>query len=427
MNKRTTRLATLAITAALAAAGAPAGATQWHDFGPRAMGMGGAGVAIAQGPEASYWNPAGLGQLYNTSGLAIGGGLRGEFTGTVLQGANDLNQIARDCDRGFNCTIPRVQAALDRLNSPGTGAMLDWGGGGELKIKRVVVFVNNLGQIGLTPRMDTNTAGCPGTTCLDSNQSKLVIRGGSFTELGLGYAKEIKETGLILGGNLKGIVGNIGYNEILVAQNDTEDGSFSKFNDNAKSSFRPGIDLGLLWDARETYGSLPWRPRLGLVARNINNPKFDMPDAAKLAGAGDKYSLEGQIRAGAAISPFKFWHLAADLDLTKNLTAIEGYRSRFLSLGTEINIFNRTWINIPLRAGIKKNLSDTGSGAAYSLGLGLNFLHIIVDVGGQVSAKRTTIQGEGKTEEIPNNFAGAARIAFLFGGKDEGGREKAEK
>ncbi|MEK7746157.1 MAG: conjugal transfer protein TraF, partial [Elusimicrobiota bacterium] len=381
--------------------------------------MGGAGVAIAQGPEASYWNPAGLGQLYNTSGLAFPIGARGEFTGTVLQGANDLNQLAQDCDASRpNCTAAAVGQALSRFGNAGNGAMFDWGGGAELKIKRAVVFVNSLGSVGATPVMDpTNT--CPGAGCLSGNQSSLILRGGSFTELGLGYAKEIKETGLILGGNLKGIVGNIGFNRIVVAKSDAEGGSFSKFNDNAKSSFRPGIDLGLLWDARETYSSLPWRPRLGLVARNINNPKFDMPDAAKLAGAGDKYSLEGQVRAGAAISPFKFWHLAADLDLTKNLTAIEGYHSRYLSLGTEINIFNRTWINIPLRAGIKKNLSDTGSGAAYSLGLGLNFLHIIVDVGGQVSAKRTTLQGEGKTEEGPNNFAGAARIAFLFGGKDE--------
>ncbi|MEK9144112.1 MAG: hypothetical protein AAB339_00715, partial [Elusimicrobiota bacterium] len=129
MNKRTMRLATFAITAALVTAGAPAGATQWHDFGPRAMGMGGAGVAIAQGPEASYWNPAGLGQLYNTSGLAFPIGARGEFTGTVLQGANDLNQLAQDCDASRpNCTAAAVGQALTRFGNAGNGAMLDWGG-----------------------------------------------------------------------------------------------------------------------------------------------------------------------------------------------------------------------------------------------------------------------------------------------------------
>ena len=37
-------------------------AQQWQFVGTRAMGMGGAGVATAYGPDAQYWNPAGLAQ-----------------------------------------------------------------------------------------------------------------------------------------------------------------------------------------------------------------------------------------------------------------------------------------------------------------------------------------------------------------------------
>lgn len=35
-------------------AASPALALEWHVKGPRALGMGGAGVALAQGPLASY-------------------------------------------------------------------------------------------------------------------------------------------------------------------------------------------------------------------------------------------------------------------------------------------------------------------------------------------------------------------------------------
>ena len=35
-------------------------AQPWQMVGSRAMGMGGAGVAVSTGAEAQYWNPAGL-------------------------------------------------------------------------------------------------------------------------------------------------------------------------------------------------------------------------------------------------------------------------------------------------------------------------------------------------------------------------------
>ncbi|MBI5245304.1 MAG: conjugal transfer protein TraF [Elusimicrobia bacterium] len=421
------------LSALLALSAGSAGATPWHDFGPRAMGMGGAGVAVAQGPEAFYWNPGGLGQPYNTTGLAVPIGIRGEFTGTVLQGANDVYQVSEDCKRGDPklCTSQRFNEAHSRLHNPGNGAQVDFGGGVGVKIKRLVVFAFNETYMGVTSKnLDiTNTNICyPVVTanCVWDNKSSLALRGGNFTELGVGYGQEIKETGLSIGGNLKGISGKVGYAEFRAVADKAGGGSFGKFKDNTKTSFQPAVDLGLLWDMRETWSKLPWRPRVGLVGRNINGPRFSQPDGAKGAGERDKYTLQGQVRMGAALSPFKFWHVAADLDMTKNNTDIDGCHSRYLSLGTEIDIFNRTWINIPLRAGLKKNLSDTGSGAAYTAGVGLNLAHVIFDLGLQVSAKRTTIESEGEQKKVRNNAAAAFRFAVLFGGKDEGPRNKPE-
>lgn len=412
------------LTAALAAAlASPAGAVPWHTFGPRAMGMGGAHVAIAQGPSAAYWNPAGLGQLYNESGIEFPIGARAEFTGTVLEAANDIEELRKACQAGSPvCTQARVSNALNRLNNAGNGALVDIGGGLDLKVKRFTVFVNNLSYAGATPKADLSTVGCPGAACLSAanNNSRINLRGLSATEIGVGYGREVLETGLNLGLNLKGIVGKTGFQSVRVADEDVKVDDFSK---SARSSFQPAVDVGVLWDMRETFPSLPARPRLGVVGRNVNSPSFKNPDVAVLAGERSEFPLHGQGRAGLALSPFKFWHLAMDLDLANNLTPVDGYKSRYMSVGTEVNIFNRPWLNIPLRAGLQKNLADTGSGLTYTGGFGFNFVRVHVDVAGMVSSRSTPIQSESKTEKVPNNFGVAARLGLLFGGEDEGGRD----
>ncbi|MFA7009070.1 MAG: hypothetical protein WC204_09440, partial [Elusimicrobiales bacterium] len=59
----------LLIFTVLLAVNAAASAEQWQILGTRPMGMGGAFVAVAQGPIAQYWNPAGL---YTSTGNVSG-------------------------------------------------------------------------------------------------------------------------------------------------------------------------------------------------------------------------------------------------------------------------------------------------------------------------------------------------------------------
>lgn len=412
----------LAACAALALAAAPARATSWHNLGPRAMGMGGAQVALAQGPLASYWNPAGLGQLYNSSGFAFGGGARGAFTGSVLEGANDLNQLNKDCSAGTSaCTTARINAALDKLGQPRNGALGDLGAAVAYKHGRGVLFAHGLTYVGASPEVDrTNTGACQGAGCIDRNQSKLVLRGISTVEFGVGYGRELGESGLVLGATVKGIAARVGYGEIRVVTEDPGAGGLKDFRDNTKQGLQPGVDAGLLWDIRETFPIIPLRPRIGVVGRNLNAPKFKQPAAAIASGERPHFRLDGQARAGAALSPFDFWHLVADFDLTENVTPIDGYPSRYFSAGTEINVFNSPRFNIPLRAGLQKNVAKRADDSlAFTGGVGLHFLHVLLDVGAQVAAKRTEIQSEGKLEKVPNNAAVAVQLAVLFGG-DEG-------
>lgn len=418
----------LSLSAAAILLAGPASATPWHVMGPRAMGMGGAQTAIAQGPLASYWNPAGLGQLYNSTGFEAVLGVRGEFAGTVLEGANDMFDIREACESGPGgiCSQANINEALTKFGQPGNGVLVDGGANASIKVKQAVVFVQNLTYVGMTPEADlVNTNPAFGVGGIDQNQSKAILTGGSFTEFGIGYGHELWETGLVVGGNLKGIVGRVGYDEQRIVAEDADDSPFSDFDDNSETSFRPGVDLGALWDVRETFPSLPMRPRLALVARNVNDPEFDQPQAAKNAGERDKFPLNSQVRAGAALSPLPFWHLAMDVDLSDNLTPVDGMRSRYVSLGTEINVLNRPWLNIPVRAGMQKNISDASNSAwAWSGGFGLHFMHVMLDIGGQVSSQSTRTQSERGEESVPNNVAVSARFAFLFGGADEGARNK---
>jgi hypothetical protein len=521
----------------LLAPGADVSAEVWHVLGPRATGMGGAFVAVAQGPIAQYWNPAGLAQEATASkwGLQAPVGAKVEFTGNVLQDANTLGdlatkysavQSAQTNGTALNAdqmaSVVKGIATIKHLNEPGKGVIASIEGGANVKTGRWAVSVNNFTSIGATPFVDTvnvglgtisgaggvsfngvsaaapadttsrdsiasaiNTIGyanlnnlvCGGAACIagqnagitnattlanalvnqavasgvsasaieqaaatmaanageaatvianvasgnnnpyTNNQSNLTVRGASFTEIAFGHGRALFLPGLMLGANLKMIAGKIGYERFNVLSKDAGSTSPLKdFKNNTASSVQPGLDLGVLWKLDEALPSVPLNPRFGLVARNINNPKFDQPALAATNGEPSKYSLNGQLRSGLAVSPFNWWNISADVDLTKNSTPIPGYQSQMLALGTEINIFNRSWINIPLRAGITKNITTSDSKPSYAAGFGFNFLHFIFDVGGSISSERTTIDSG---DNIPSNAAVSAQLAFMFGGEPD--------
>lgn len=407
----------LLVFAALLAA-SRAGALEWQTLGPRALGMGGAGVAMPQGPLNAYWNPAGLGMRGNTSGLQFPVNVHAALTGDVLEGANDLEQISKN-PAGY--TQADVLRALNKINQPGSGLRVDAAVAPAVKIKKIAVFFNATAHMGAVPYADFDPAHINPATIGTLNTSKLIIKGIQLAEIGAGYGQELPfAPGVLVGGNLKVMSGQVGYYNFLVAQNSSDNNDlFKKLKEGSKTSSNFGVDLGVLWDMDRTFDGLPMRPRAGLVGRNLNNPKFKQADAAVAAGLTDKFAVNPQVRLGLALSPLNWWHLAADLDMTRNLTPVDGRPSRQLSLGTEVNVFNRSWINIPLRAGILRNVADN-SKTMLSLGAGLNFLHVHTDASLAWSPKKVTTQSQGKSESIPAEFAGALSLSILFGGGEDG-------
>ncbi|OGR62395.1 MAG: hypothetical protein A2X31_01645 [Elusimicrobia bacterium GWB2_63_22] len=485
--------------------------------------MGGAFVAVAQGPIAQYWNPAGLVKSSaNVSGMELPVGVSVEMTGGIMKNASEIGDMASQLTAVQNAQstggsitpqqagdFVKTMSLLAEMNDTGKGAMVEANAGVNFKFSKVALSVNNFTAVGANPYIDVNNLNlgnggtssssidftgtattAPGDptyaaaastlkTALDTlsasnnlpqllcgaggcgasianntdlanalanyaftnsiaasqltdaastitqyadsaapvvagaltggsyadNTSNLTLAAGSFTEIAAGYAWNLDKWmhGLSLGANLKMINGRLASNTFQFMQNSETGDAFKDMMENSKSSWAPAADLGLLWDVKQTYAKAPLSPKIGLVMRNINSPSFDTP-------AGGDYDLDRQVRLGFALNPAKFWTLALDMDLTKNKTPVNGFDSRQLAMGTEINIFNRKAFNIPLRAGIMKNLAEKDSKMAYTLGTGLNMLFMHFDVSGVVSSERTTLDDS----EIPAKVGVAASFGLLF-------------
>ena len=252
----------------------------------------------------------------------------------------------------------------------------------------------------VAPIIQNVTSGNPYT----ENESNLSIAGGNFTEVAFGYGQQVDWlSGLSIGGNLKAINGRIVDTTFAFMSNSETGDIFDDITDNAKSSWKPALDVGFLWDVNQKYSKWPMKPRFGLVVRNINSPKFDGP----ISGS---YQLDRQIRFGLAFSPANFWHVAMDMDLTKNKTAVDGFNSRQLALGTEINLINKKSFNLPLRLGLSKNMAESDSKLTYTAGTGLNFLYMHLDVSAGIGSDKTEIDGT----KYPNKLEVAASFGLLF-------------
>lgn len=523
MNKNT-MISAAAATLALCATGAFA--DEWQIVGPRALGMGGAYTAVAVGPAAQYWNPAGLSQGVNKSGLDISATGRVELTGNAMEVASKLSKmqdqyksLQQAQQTGGKLNANTFAAMVDsinqmnQLNQNASGAVASANGGASLKIKNFVIGLSNYTQIGATPFVDLTNIGlgafpggsgvtlgsiatpaaqyqayatsitnslntafggnastmynliCGNSSCPTStlspatastfadlanalvnqsvalgastqqmadyanqiaanadaaapvisaasgsnpyanNQTRLNMEGGSFTELGVSYARSVLTDNLHVGLTGKIIQGKIGYYKVsALSDNASSIDALKDYNKYSKTSVQPGLDLGVLYQF-----PTPSRPRFGLVVRNINSPSFDRTDQAKADGKSDKYKLDGQARAGFAINPMNWWTLAADLDLSRNATSVSGYSSRQFALGTEINLVNHKLFNIPLRVGIMKNV-DKGSDVAYTAGTGINMLTFHVELAGMISSKRSQFDGK----DFPTEAGASASVGFLF-------------
>ncbi|MCL2389236.1 MAG: conjugal transfer protein TraF, partial [Elusimicrobia bacterium] len=246
-----------------------------------------------------------------------------------------------------------------------------------------------------------------GAGSFDDNQTAVIADAAMFNEVAFGYGHQVNNW-LRAGANVRLIRGQIaraGY-RIFDENNDIGDIISDSF-DGSKVSWRPALDLGVQIDINELIpvANLPFSPRFGLAARNINNPSFDRPYNADFP-TDSSHTLRGQYRAGLAINPRNFWTIALDYDIIRNNTVLKNYYSQMLALGTEVGLLNS---RLPLRGGVMKNTAEN-SDYTLTAGFGINLRHVHFDFAGAFSTGTVTVDGT----SVPSQFGGAFSLAVLF-------------
>jgi hypothetical protein len=241
-------------------------------------------------------------------------------------------------------------------------------------------------------------ADAPGGGELEKNNTSLTLRGFQLVEVPVSYGHPISES-LAIGVNLKMMQGRVYGHRLRVfdsSMDDIEDNITEYYKDS--STF--GLDVGAL--ARTKWFNF------GVVARNINSPTFAgfTHNRDQRVTVFPDVTLKPQVTVGAAFIPTETLTLAADYDLTKSDTIVEGYKTQNLNLGVEWDVLRF----LALRGGASKNLAQDDSPWIYSAGFGVNLWAVRFDVAGAISDSRVTSEGD----RIPTHTRFAAQVSIDF-------------
>ena len=339
----------------------PALAVEFVPVGPRAMGMGGAGVAVTTDALATYWNPAGL-AMTQTVDIRIVGGVQAIDRLGIANAIHDLEDFNKNDASAANQA--KAQDIADRINRPGANTSLNGSAGlyvkghfGEHAFGFNISDVATGGSFISNPIQVTQSAGQVNIS------GAMALRGLEARQAAFSYAYAFADKMFSLGVTAKiiqgaaysGSLGLLGGNDVKLSD------GFGK----ATLSTAFGIDVGAI------YRPSSWL-RFGVVAKDINQPTFDAP-------GGGELKLGPQVRGGVAVNPYSSLTLTADVDATSNKTFVPGVKSQVLSLGAEQTILSEF---LSFRLGAFKNMKDATTPFTPTAGFGLRIFALRIDVGG---------------------------------------------
>jgi hypothetical protein len=342
-------------------------AAEFVIVGPRAMGMGGAGVAVTTNALATYWNPAGLAMTQTVDIRMQGGGLAIDRRG-IGDALHDLENFD-----GSNTSDPNLPARArdiaDRINRP--GATVSVNGSAGLYVKGHLgehAFGFNVSDVATGGGFVSERVSCkPNPDCTGATPISLTgtmaLRGLEARQLAFSYAYAFSDKTFAIGITAKVIQGAAynGSTDLTGGSGVSTTDHFGKPN----ISTTYGIDLGAI------YRPSSW-VRFAVVAKDINKPTFD-------AAGGGELTLDPQVRFGVAINPYSSLTLSADVDATSNKTFVPGVKSQLLSLGLEQTILSEF---LSFRIGTFKNMQDASTPFVPTAGLGIRWFNFRADAGG---------------------------------------------
>jgi hypothetical protein len=336
-------------------------ALEFVAVGPRAMGMGGAGVAVTTDALATYWNPAGLAMTQTVDIRIQGSGQVIDRLG-IAEAIHDLEKF--DTTDTSVSNLAKAQDIADRINRP--GATVSVNGSAGLYVKGRLgehAFGLNISDIATGGGFVSTPVSQQIVGSTVSLTGAMALRGFEARQVAFSYAYAFSDktfsfgvTGKFLqGAAYSGSTTLTGGNDVSITDN------FGK----------PTLSTAFGIDAGAIYRPSSWL-RFGLVAKDINQPTFDAP-------GGGELKLEPQVRGGVAVNPYSSLTLTADVDATSNKTLVPGVKSQVLSIGAEQTIFSQF---MSFRLGAFKNMKDAGTPFTPTAGLGLRIFALRVDVGG---------------------------------------------
>ncbi|HKY70621.1 MAG TPA: conjugal transfer protein TraF [Nitrospira sp.] len=336
-------------------------AAEFVIVGPRAMGMGGAGVAITTDALATYWNPAGLAMTQTVDVRIVGGGQAIDRLG-IADAIKDLENFNPNDTSPAN--IAQAQDIAARINKP--GANTSFNGAAGLYVKGHFgehAFGFNISDVPTGGGFVSTPVSVTASGSTVNISGAMAVRAMEARQVAFSYAYAFADKMFSVGVTAK-IIQGAAYN----GTQNLQGGQEIKLSDSlgkATISTTYGIDVGAI------YRPSSWL-RFGVVAKDLNQPEFDAPD-------GTKIKLGPQVRGGMALNPYSSLTLSADVDVTSNKTLVPGVKSQLLSLGAEQTILTEF---LSFRVGALKNMQDATTPFTPTAGLGLRIFAFRLDLGG---------------------------------------------
>ncbi|MDD2735620.1 MAG: conjugal transfer protein TraF [Desulfuromonadaceae bacterium] len=233
---------------------------------------------------------------------------------------------------------------------------------------------------------------------IDNNTTTVLLRGILLAEIPLAYGHKIDLGNygkLGVGAAVKVMRGTVYSSDVEIMSLKDSNDIVDKVKDNHTESNQFGLDLGALWRLEEVKYVGPIN--VGLALKNLNSPKFDGPD-------GFSVKVQPQARLGVGLDPLSWLSIVADMDLTKNKTALPSRDSQLIGGGLEAHFDGWYALWLALRAGAYKNIGEDGSKPVITAGLSLGPQYFRFDVNGAVA----TDKGRYDNKSVPLE----ARVEF---------------
>src|SRR6185369_10157197 len=297
-------------------------------------------------------------------------------TTSVPQLATDLGVVAGSSNGTATyfsqAQFDNVVAALQAAGAASKQQAQDLATTLETKLKAGNVNVSGMspdqiaqGLVTLAPSLNSAN----GT--IDQNNTTVQLSGIAIAEVPLAYGHkfDLGNYGKLgIGGAAKVMSGTVYSKEVKIRELKDSKDATTQVKDNHAESTQFGLDLGALWRLEDVSYVGPIN--VGLALKNLNSPKFDVPDPVTGAKNGS-FKVEPQARLGVALDPLSWLSVAADLDLTKNKTILAGQDSQLFGGGLEAHFDNWYALWLALRAGVYKNIGGSGSKPVITAGLSL--------------------------------------------------------